>query len=270
MLELTNTEFTKLITFIKSNYGINLSQKRTLVNGRLSTTLTETNFKNFSEYFDFILNDKSGNLVRDLINKLTTNHTFFLRETSHFEYYKNTILPIFYNNIPNNDLRVWSAGCSTGEEPYTLSMINNDFFANDKYKWDTKILATDISTRVLNIAKSATYAKDQINNLYPNWKINYFKKLDSNNYQLVDKIKNDVIIRHFNLNINTFPFKKKFHVIFCRNVMIYFDQPTKSILINKFYDFLEHGGYLFIGHSESIKHDETNFRYIMPATYIKD
>jgi chemotaxis protein methyltransferase CheR len=269
MLELTDKEFTKLIQYMKSNYGINLIQKRTLVNGRLSNILTENNHKNFSEYFESVINDTSGESIKNLVNKLTTNHTFFLRETAHFDYYKDIVLPYFKNTIKDFDLRVWSAGCSSGEEPYTIAMINSDFFDKD-FRWDTKILATDISSKVLETAKSGVYNDEQIKSLHSNWKLNYLNKLPDRKFEIKSKIKSNVVFRNFNLNIKSFPFKRKFHVIFCRNVMIYFDNETKDILLEKFYNYLEPGGYLFIGHSESIKHEQSKFKYVMPATYRKE
>lgn len=271
MLNISNKEFRDLSAYIKKNYGINLKEeKKALVVGRLYNILRQNNFKNFTEYYEHIIADRTGELTVNLIDKITTNHTFFMREAEHFHYFRNNILPYFYKNLRKKDLRIWSAGCSTGEEPYTLAMIIDEFFGKEKLWWDTKILATDISSRVLQRAIEGIYEKGRMTNLSLNWKLNYFNKLDNNNLIICDKIKEEVIYRKFNLMQQSFPFRQKFHVIFCRNVMIYFDAETKRKLISRFYDATEYGGYLFIGHSESINREETKYKYIMPSVYRKE
>jgi chemotaxis protein methyltransferase CheR len=210
-------------------------------------------------------------MASELVNKLTTNHTFFAREVQHFDFFKNKTLPDLVKQCEKNrDLRIWSAGCSSGEEPYTLAMLIADYFGENRAMWDTKVLATDISTKVLNIAKAGIYQNEQLDSLPENWRRNYFKKLDKEKSSVADNIKSEVVFRIFNLMNEAFPFKKKFHVIFCRNVMIYFDSNTKTELVNKFYENTEHGGYLFIGHSESINREESRYKYVMPAVYRKE
>ncbi|MFL0248060.1 CheR family methyltransferase [Candidatus Clostridium stratigraminis] len=271
MLEITQREYMQLASFIKSQYGINLGErKQTLVTGRLQNVLTQKGFNNFSEYFNYVISDKTGDAVTTLIDKITTNHTFFMREVDHFYFFRDKVLPYIKQTVKDKDLRVWSAGCSTGEEPYTLSMIIDEFLGCDKKWWNTKILATDISSKVLDIAMKGEYSSEEIASIPLNWRFNYFKKIDSEKNVLIDQIRNEIIYRKFNLMDRIFPFKKKFHTIFCRNVMIYFDNETKKELINKFYDALEYGGYLFIGHSESINRDETGFKHIMPSVYRKE
>lgn len=271
MITITEKEFEKLSGYIKRQYGISLKEeKRTLVTGRLYNELVKNGFENYTDYINYILADKSGKALDSLVNKITTNHTFFMREVEHFYFFRDAVMPYLVKTIKNKDLRVWSAGCSSGEEPYTLAMIIDEFLDKDRVWWDTKVLATDISSRVLEMAVDGSYSKDELENISPQWKLNYFKRVDEDNFMVADKIKNEVIFRRFNLMDETFPFKKKFHVIFCRNVMIYFDMETKRRLINKFYNLLEYGGYLFIGHSESIERGATDFRYIMPAVYRKE
>jgi chemotaxis protein methyltransferase CheR len=271
MIEITDKEFNQLASFIKDNYGIRLKQeKKTLVTGRLNNVLIENNFSNFSEYIGHITADKTGDSAITLLNKITTNHTFFMREADHFNYFKSTVLPFWSEASSNKDLRIWSAGCSTGEEPFTLAMLIDEFFGNKKALWDAKILATDISTKVLNLAIGGKFNTEELQTIPASWRINYFDKIDSEKSVISDRIKKEVIFRRFNLMEEVFPFKKKFHVIFCRNVMIYFDNETKNDLVNKFYNSLEYGGYLFIGHSESLNRDKTKFKYIKPAVYRKE
>lgn len=269
-MNIKESEFIELTTMIKNDYGINLSSKKNLIEGRLSNMLVEKGFDNFTDYLTFLHADMSKSEMTNLINKITTNHTFFMREKNHFDYFKNVVLPNISHNVPEKDLRIWSAGCSSGEEPYTLAMILQDYFGKQKVLWDTKVLATDISVKVLGMAEKGIYPDEAIDTLPNNWKMNYLKKYDNGNYQIEDDIREEVIFRIFNLMDGTFPFKRKFHTIFCRNVMIYFDQKTKNELVNKFYNITEPGGYLFIGHSESLNREETRYRYVMPAVYRKD
>jgi chemotaxis protein methyltransferase CheR len=271
VITITDKEFRDFTQYIENNYGIHLKEeKKTLVTGRLHNVLIESNCRTFSEYFNLLQRDKTGKLVSALINKITTNHTYFMRETDHFNYFRDKTLPYLENRIKDKDLRIWSAGCSSGEEPSTLTMILNDYFGKEKMWWDTKVLATDISDRVLEKARKGQYPNEQLSSLPMNWRTNYFKKFDNENSVLVDKIRNEIIYRKFNLMEDIFPFKKKFHVIFCRNVMIYFDNKTKMDLINKFYELTESGGYLFIGHSESLNRDSTQYKYVLPAVYRKE
>ncbi len=271
MIKISEPEFKQLADYMKNNYGINLkTEKKYLVVGRLQNLLLEKQMKSFSEYFDYIIADKSGDAVTGLVDRITTNHTYFMREGDHFEYLKSTLLPYWLSSSANNrDLRLWSAGCSTGEEPYTLAMVIADFFGPNK-TWDTRILATDISDQAITRARQGIYLNEQITALPSYWKKNYFTMIDNEKSTVIDTIKHEVIFSRFNLMSKHFPFKKKFHLIFCRNVMIYFDALTKIELINKFYEATEPGGYLFVGHSESLDRKASNYRYIMPAIYRKE
>ena len=267
---ISEKEFRQLTGFIKEHYGINLgNEKKALVVSRLFSVLANNNFDSFSEYFNYIVSDTTGDAVVMLLNKITTNHTFFMREPEHFIYFRDKILPDLTPKLSDKDLRVWSAGCSTGEEPYTLAMIMDEYFGMEKGIWNKKVLATDISLNVLNTAKKCEYSDEQMSALPKNWKLGYFKKNSNDKYRLVDRIRNEVIYRKFNLMDEIFPFKKRFHVIFCRNVMIYFDKNTRQKLVDKFYEFIEPGGYFFIGHSESLNQIKTDFKYVAPAAYRK-
>ena len=271
MVSITEKEFKQLAEFIKSSYGINLKEeKKSLVIGRLHNVLMQQDFKSFSDYYDYVVSDKTGNAVTVLIDKITTNHTFFMREVDHFYYFKNTVLPHLASTVRDKDLRIWSAGCSSGEEPYTLAMMLDEYFGNGKMLWDSKVLATDISGKVLDIAQKGIYDNEEIASLPVQWRLSYFKKYGIEKSILVDRIRDEVIYRKFNLMEAVFPFKRKFHVIFCRNVMIYFDNKTRDELVYKFYQHLEQGGYLFIGHSESLNRETTRLKYIMPAVYRKE
>lgn len=269
MKAITDREFSELVQFIKRNFGINLTQKRGLVLGRLHNYIEQHGFDSFSEYFHYIVNDRTGKAGSILLNKLTTNHTYFLREPQHFNFLEQVVLPAFTRGV-SKDLRIWSAGCSTGEEPYTLAMLIDSFFGVAKCQWDTKILATDISTAALERGQRGIYPKSQLNELPDRWRTKYFTKIDDESSVINEKLREEVIFRRFNLMNAAFPFKKKFHLILCRNVMIYFDADTKQNLVNRFYDHMEPGGYLFIGHSEALSRHESKYVFVAPAIYRKE
>lgn len=270
MIKMTDDEFKLLSCYIKENSGINLrAEKKTLLIGRLNNMLIELGMNDFMTYYEFLQNDTQGTELSRLIDKVTTNHTYFMREAEHFNYLTQTVLPYLHKTVNNRDLRFWCAASSTGEEPYTLAILLEEFFKMTGEKWDKKLLATDLSLNVLEYAKKGVYSYDKVNALPKIWALNYFDKITLSEYQVKKNIKNEVIYRRFNLLEHIFPFKQKFHVIFCRNVMIYFDNPTKEELINKLYESLEFGGYLFIGHSESINREKTRFKYVKPAVYRK-
>jgi len=180
MVAISEEEYRTLTDYIYKNYGIKLGeQKKSLVVGRLQNVLLQKKLCNFAEYYDYIVADKTGDAVSTLIEKITTNHTFFMREVDHFYYFRDNILPYLASTIKSKDLRIWSAGCSTGEEAYTIAMILQDFFGVDKPQWDTRVLATDISSKVLETAKRGEYSSKDIDPLPLNWRTNYFTKIDN-------------------------------------------------------------------------------------------
>ncbi|MCY6484813.1 protein-glutamate O-methyltransferase CheR [Clostridium aestuarii] len=270
MIKIADDEFKLLVEFMIKNYGINLSPKRNFVENRLEKIFKGKSFENFCEYYKCLILDKTGKCQEEIVNNLTINYTFFMRESDHFNYFKNTILPYLNESEKDKkDLRVWSAGCATGEEAYTLAMILYDYFENENNIWDTKILATDISTNVIEIGKKGVYEEENIKVLPQQWKIKYFNEIKGNIREIKDQIKKQVIFRVFNLMNSKYPFKKKFHVIFCKNVMIYFDLENRKKLVDKFYECTKQGGYLFIGHSESLNF-KNGFKYVMPSVYRKE
>jgi chemotaxis protein methyltransferase CheR len=269
MLSLTNDEFNTLTNYMKSNFGINLEKKRTLIEGRLTNYVIDKGFSNFTDYLAMLFGENTETEVTKLVNFLTTNYSYFMREWEHFEFFRNRVLPELKQTVTNHDLRIWSAGCSTGEEPYTIAMLLSDFFGTEQSLWDMKVLATDISERALESARRGVYAEEQLEKLPPGWRSMYFRDLGSGRWEVKPALRGEVIFRTFNLMEEQFPFQKLFHVIYCRNVMIYFDKETKAELIRKFYRFTEPGGYLFVGQSESINRDETGWKYVMPSVFRK-
>lgn len=264
-------EFKKFAEYIKANYGIHFKkEKKVLIEGRLGQVLANLNMSSLSEYMEYVKADKTGAASSLMLDKITTNYTFFMREPEHFHFFKEVVLPYLAKTVQSRDLRIWSAACSTGEEPYTLAMLIDEFFGLNKSSWDTKILATDISQGVLSVAKAGLYTADKMADLPPAWKKSYFRQFNDEQYAVVEKIKNEVVFGSINLMDRTLPFKRKMHVIFCRNVMIYFDNETKDKLVQRLYDITEPGGFLFIGHSEGLNRGTMRYRYIMPAVYRKE
>ena len=269
MKEITDTEFIRIRDFIKQNYGINLGdEKKSLIYSRLRATLVKGGFESFTEYFDFLMKDKSGESIVNFVDKVTTNHTFFMREADHFDYFKEVVLPYIEEKYTSTkDIALWCAASSSGEEPTTLQMILQDYFEGKG--WNTEMLATDISTNVLDKAVHSVYSNERVATLPEAWRRKYFKKFDDNHFIVTDNIRKQITYRKFNLMEPKYSFRKKMQVIFCRNVMIYFDNETREQVVNKLYEATDNGGYLFIGHSESLTHTGTEYKYVKPAIYRK-
>lgn len=267
---ITDEEFLRISTFMKQRYGIDLSQKKVIVNGRLENYIKRGGWSSFNDFINAVENDNTGMQEKMLVNFLTTNHTYFMREFEHFEYFKTVVLPwLKKKESATKDLRVWCGAASSGEEPYMIAMVLSDFFGLEREQWDTKVLATDISTKVLQQAMAGVYSAEQLNKLPEQWKRHFFKSIaGGTQYRVTDELKREVIFRQFNL-MDPFPFKKQMHTIFLRNVMIYFDERTKRELVQKVYDALVPGGYLFIGTTETLDRGSTPFQIIQPSIFRK-
>lgn len=267
---LSDEEFLRISAYMKDRYGIDLSQKKVIINGRLENYIKSGGWKSFGEFMNAVENDKSGTQEKMLVNLLTTNHTYFMREFEHFDYFRQVVLPwVKAKESRTKDVRVWCGAASSGEEPYMIAMVLSDFFGLEKNQWDTRILATDVSTKVLQQAMAGVYTAEQLKKLPEQWKRHFFKAVaGGTQYMVKDELKREVIFRQFNL-MNPFPFKRRMHTIFLRNVMIYFDDNTKRQLVQKVYDALEPGGYLFIGTTETLDRSNTPFQIIKPSIFRK-
>ena len=258
---------------IYDNVGIVLNdKKKSLISGRLQKILRKRSITSFKAYYDLVVNDKSGEVMVELIDKMTTNHTYFFRENEHFELLRNRILPeVKKRNIQRGkrEIRIWSAASSSGEEIYTLKMIMSEFLGL-KSNIRNMILGTDISTKVLKEATQGLYLSDRVSGISKTFLMKYFDKTADGSYQVKDFLKKDVLFKRLNLKSPSFPFKHKFDIIFCRNVMIYFDQQTKLEIVRKFAQVIEPGGYLFIGMSETIGQKNDYFDYIKPSVYVRN
>lgn len=268
---ITDDEFLRISGFMKERYGIDLSQKKVIVNGRLLNYIHRGGWSSFNEFMNAVLNDTTGQQEKMLVNFLTTNHTYFMREFEHFDFFKQIVLPwLKTKESKTKDLRIWCGAASSGEEPYMIAMVLADFFGLEHNQWDTKVLATDISTKALQQAMAGIYDASELKEVPEQWKRHFFKSINGGSqYGVKDELKKEVIFRQFNL-MSPFPFKKQMHTIFLRNVMIYFDENTKRELVQKVYDALVPGGYLFIGTTETIDRSSTPFRLIQPSIFRKE
>ncbi|TYQ16667.1 UNVERIFIED_CONTAM: chemotaxis protein methyltransferase CheR [Acetivibrio alkalicellulosi] len=268
MRYLSDGMFLKYVSFIYDKFGIHISQdKKDMLQSKILKLIVKNRIESYEEYFRLLTQVRDKETLLEFSSEITVNKTDFFRENNHFEYIKNNVNFIVDNNkriIRNNEIRVWSAGCSTGEEPYTLGVILQEHFLQGTY---IKILATDLSTRVLKEAVTGVYSPAIKNNIDKYYLLKYFKKQGSE-WKVNENLRRLVTFRLFNL-MDDFPFKKSFDMIFCRNVMIYFDSKVQQKLIDKFYDVLVPGGLLFIGHSESLTGKKHKFQYLKPTIYMK-
>jgi chemotaxis protein methyltransferase CheR len=271
--ELRDVDYEKISRLVYEQCGINLHEgKKELVKARLGKRLREGNFQSFGDYYHHVVNKNGTDELINMIDSLSTNLTSFFREESHF----HTLRQIIRNRFearskggPSLKFRIWSAGCSTGEEPYSLAMAVCECV--NPVSSDVKIQATDISTRVLSTAIKGIYRSDKISNMPPSILKKYFQigSGESQGYYRIKKdIREMIQFERFNL-METPPSSYRFDVIFCRNVMIYFDKETQAALINRFYQCLNGDGYLFIGHSESLTGLKHEFKYVEPNIYRK-
>ena len=242
---ISDDDFRKLTNFIKAEYGITLQEKRQLVTSRLSSFVSQKGYRDFGPFVTALLKEKNPADMEAVLNRLTTNYTFFMRDKV---------------------MASWSAGCSSGEEPYNLSIYIKEFLGAQAAQWDTRILATDISQKALTTAKKGVY--ELPDTIPAPWKKRYFTPVPGGSqFMVAPDIKNNVIFQTFNL-MDPIKFRTKFDVIFCRNVMIYFDQPTKDALVQRFYDATVPGGYLMISHSENLGKNNP-YKTVAPSTFQK-
>lgn len=262
-VELSKAQFEQVRRIVYEKCGINLTPgKEELVKARLIKRLQMVNLHDIDDYLRFVKQDSSGKEMAQMLDVLTTNKTYFYREPDHFNYFCQQILP----NLRQPKLRIWSAGCSSGDEPYTLGMLLREHMKNVD-RLDVRILATDLSMRVLEKARAAIYPPEALNDLPPALRQKHFTSINGT-YRVNDNVRKFVSFARLNL-LENWPMKGPFDVIFCRNVMIYFDLETRDRLVNRYWKMLAPGGYLFIGHSESLNGINHQFHYLQPAAYRK-
>ncbi len=269
--KITQEEFGLFRDLIYKHSGIVLAdQKAELVRGRLLKRIREHGLDTFQSYYELIKGQASGDELIALIDAISTNKTDFFREAAHFDFLEKELLPEIIADKNKRNMRrfrVWSAGCSTGEEPYSLSLVLNRLKLNDEIRWDAKILATDISTRALRHALRGEYSRERLAPISPADLLAYFKKAEDGGYRVGKDLQNLIKFARLNLLTEKYPFRGPFDFIFCRNVMIYFDHSTCKKLVNHLHSCLAPGGHLFVGHSESLSGLKSPFTYLKPAVY---
>lgn len=268
---LTDRDFSYLCKLVGEHAGISLGeQKRQLVYGRLTRRLRQLQIPDFAGYCAYVQKNTQSE-IGEIINAITTNLTSFFREYHHFEHLADTALPdIMGRNSAKRRLRLWSAGCSTGEEPYSIAMTLMENVP-DLSSWDAKLLATDIDSQVLERAASGVYTEDRVSELPPAQLRRWFHKGSGDNagkVKIAEKLQQIISFRQLNL-IEPWPVRGPFDAIFCRNVVIYFDKETQKKLFNRYADLLAPEGYLYVGHSETLHRICDRFRLIGRTIYQK-
>ncbi|MDA3928773.1 MAG: methyltransferase domain-containing protein [Prolixibacteraceae bacterium] len=271
--KLEEKEFARIQDFMLNKLGVKLSPiKIVMVNSRLIKRLKASEIYNFPDYINYVFSfegKRSGEL-QCMIDELTTHKTEFYRESEHFDFLKNIVLPEFFKNGKRN-FSIWSAGSSTGEEAFTMGMILNDFKIFNA-GFDFSILASDVSNAVVVKATEATYLEKNIATLAPNIVRRYFvssKDVKDNTVQVVKLLKDKVKFSVLNL-VDNYPYpNNSLDVIFCRNTLIYFEDKAKREVVNKLISKIKPGGYLFVGLSETVSQYSSEIKQVSPSVYKK-
>ncbi len=261
-------DFEYIIQLVYDRCRIRLHDgKEQLIRARLGKRMRHHGFQSLAEYCDYLRRSGDEEEMTHLVDALTTNYTQFLRERDHFEFLVRTALPALVGTKPRR-FAVWSAACATGEEPYSLG-----FYLDTHYPvaagWDWRILATDISTKALGSGQAGIYPAERLSSVPPEWWRRFFQKgvgKWEGHCRIKEELRSRVEFRQINL-LGQYTFQERFEVVFCRNVMIYFDRPTQEQLVRKIGEHLVPHGYLLIGHSESLNGLDIGMRCLKPSVY---
>jgi chemotaxis protein methyltransferase CheR len=272
---LDDEQYRRFSELIYERSGICLGDhKRDLVHARLMKRLRSSNCRSFDEYYNRVVNDQSGAELISLIDAISTNVTEFFREDRHFDYLSSQIIPRLISQRSGSDrvIRIWSAACSSGEEVYSLLITVLETLGPAAGDWDIRILGTDISTRVLALARQARYSEIKLSSMPGDYKNRYFEKIKDRDgvcFVVRQQYRSMVTFARMNLMERPFPLKNPADVIFCRNVMIYFNREDQCQLVAELYRHLNPDGYLFIGHSEGLLGIHQGFNRVAPAVFRK-
>lgn len=273
-MDITVEEFRAVASLVQDTFGIHLAEsKRAMMSCRMYKLVRQAGCGSFGEFYSKHLVHPSNETLVALANALSTNHTYFNRESSHFWYLRDKVLPELIRaqeRRGKKDIRLWCAASSSGEEPYTLAMMIREALGHRAPTWQGGLLATDISMKALDSAREGVFPKDDAKELPDDLYRKYFQDVGGNRVEVVPDLKREVTFRRFNLMNTNYPFRQPFHVVFCRNVMIYFEEDTKRGVVERIYDSLVPGGFLFVGHAETISGLGTRFRAVAPSIYRKD
>ena len=267
--ELTRSQFVRIRRMVYEHCGLNLTDgKEGLVRSRLAKRLRKLAIPSFEQYVGLLQQKDARDEFLAMVDALTTNQTSFFREPSHFEFLRTQVLPSLASE--HRPIRIWSAGCSSGEEPYSVAILLRESIA-DPARCDCRILATDISSRMLDFAREGVYDSGALEKVPALYRNKYFAadgRDRSPRFRVIDSLRH--MIRFARLNLMAqWPMRGLFDLVLCRNVMIYFDKPTQAALVKRFWAILKEGGYLLVGHSENLTRFTQDFTYVQPATYVK-
>ncbi len=261
--------FDSIRTLVYEKAGIALNEgKQALVSARLGKRMRALNICDYRQYLEHLNRDKTGEEIVQLLDAIATNVTSFFRESAHFDFLSEQMRKWVQKG--QHRFRFWSAACSSGEEPYTMAMIIKQ--ASEGYSTDTKILATDISTRILNKAVQGEYAEEKVKTVSTQLREKYFSVTSENGiktYRVKDSLRSLVLFKRLNLSVTPFPMHGPMDAIFCRNVMIYFDNPVRKRLLDEHFRLIKPGGFLFVGHAESLTGILSGFKLVKPSIYEK-
>ena len=261
---LTDRQFGRISRMVERLCGIHLhAKKKTLVQTRLAKRLRTLGMAGFDEYLDLVESRQGSRELGAMIDVLTTNKTSFFREEKHFDFLRSTVIP----GLTGPRIRFWIAACSSGQEAVSAAIVLRESLPVPEGR-DVRILATDISARVLEKARRGVYTENEMLGLDAARRAAWFTCV-GRRYRLKPQIAGMIQYSRLNL-MDRWPMKGPFDVVFCRNVMIYFDRATQQRLIERFWHYLDTGGYLFVGHSEGLSGISHRFRYVCPATYMKE
>lgn len=267
MIRLGALEFLDIVAYVREKYGINLEKKKVLIECRLRSELDRCGASNFKDYMKAVRDDESGRMAGEMINRLTTNYTYFMREAKHFDFIRETILPAAA--VQNKtDYQAWCAGCASGEESYTLAMLFQDFREENKQMPPAYIMATDISESALEHARQGIYPIKELGNLPPQWQEKYCTVKNEKNFEVKKLLKKNIQFKNQNL-IEPENIWKRYDLILCRNVMIYFDTDSKKTMIDRLENSLRPGGYLIVGLAEVLPRQFTKLEFVGSAIYRK-
>lgn len=265
---MTVEDYNSIVRLSAEYTGISLNEsKKNMIYSRLARRIRQLRLNNFNEYISYLTSNKDAELS-DFVNTITTNLTSFFRESHHFDSLASNVIPeLKRKHHKDQRIRIWSAGCSSGQEPYSIAMSLQR--AGFPSSWDIKVLATDLDSNVLQKGKTAVYALDDIEGVDEKYIKGYILQSDKNpDIRIKESIRKYVTFKRLNL-FEPWPMKGPFDIIFCRNVVIYFDKPTQRQLFDKYADMLDVGGYLFIGHSENLHGISDRFEHLGHTIYRK-
>ncbi len=276
IIQISDTLFLKLGKLISQKYGIKMPiEKKIMFQSRLQRRLRELDMTSFEEYADKILAIGETDEFSVMADYISTNKTEFFRENAHFTFLTNTVLPKFRAQVPAYRiplLNIWSAGCSSGQESYSISITIEEFIRSSGFNFGYFITATDISSRMLKTAKEAIYPLAHVDEISLDLKQKYFlksKELSDSKVRVTKEIRDKVRFSYLNLMDDSYQVKSDFNVIFLRNTLIYFEPAIQIKVLNKVLDRLVDGGFLFIGHSESLINMNLPIQSIAPSVYVK-